>query len=123
MVEIKLDDLRGVADVLRQVVRDWDDLVSAVDALTREHQELRAWAEQKERDYRELQGTHERLRQEHEANTRRVGELEAAYQTLLREHEANMSALRELREQHQALLEDRQYARDQLEALLGRLKP
>ena len=41
MVGTKLDDLRGAVELVRQLVTDWDGFVGAVEALTREHAELK----------------------------------------------------------------------------------
>lgn len=123
MVEVRVGPLRDVVDVVRQIVTDWDAFVSSVEALSRDHERLRQRCETLERQYRELGEAHERLQAEQAATARALAELQAAHERLRGEHAEATRALAELRERYALLEQDRQFAADELEAILRRLKP
>jgi hypothetical protein len=60
---------------------------------------------------------------EEEAATRSLAELTRAHDALSQEHLTGTHALSELSGRHRALQQDRQFAADQLEAVLRRFKP
>ncbi|MGH7318006.1 MAG: hypothetical protein ACRELA_00030 [Candidatus Rokuibacteriota bacterium] len=122
MAELKVGDLRSVVDAVRRVVSEWDAFVGGVEGLARENEDRQAALARLEREHGELRETHERLRRELEAATRALTELRSAHEALLREHEGTRHTLNELRDRHGALLQDRQFASDQLESVLRRMK-
>ena len=123
MVEVKIGPLREVVDVVRAIVTDWDVFIRQVDTLTREHEERGNRCAALERELHELRQAHEHERREHQAAAAALNELRAGHESLARQHEELARAHHELRERHSALDQDRQYAADELEALLRRLKP
>lgn len=123
MVEVKIGPLREVVDVVRAIVTDWDVFIRQVDTLTREHEERGNRCAALEGELRELRERHEQERQERQATATALNELRASHEALVQQHENLARAHHELRERHAALDQDRQYAADELEALLRRLKP
>jgi chromosome segregation ATPase len=123
MVEVRIGPLREVVDVVRTIVTDWDTFIRQVDALTREHDQLRSRSEGLEKKLGDLQEAHERLRREHDEASQALGDLRSAHQTLLREHEEAARAHHELRDRYEALERNRLDAAGELEAALRRLKP
>jgi DNA repair ATPase RecN len=129
MVEVKIGPLREVVDVVRAIVTDWDVFIRQVDTLTRAHEERGNRCEALEREIGELRQAHEQERREHQSTVAALDELRAGHAALLRQHEELGRAHEdlgrahhELRERHSTLEQDRQYAADELEALLRRLK-
>ena len=130
MMEIKLGDLRALVEGVRGIVSDWDAFVGSVEALTRDHEQLRADSEHLGRQHDELRQAHERLVRDNQECAQALVDLGAAHETLrgghetLRgAHEATSHELHEVRERYEALRQDRQYAADELESVLRRLKP
>jgi hypothetical protein len=129
IMEVNAGDLRTVVDTARQMVADWDRFVASIETLTRENGERRASLEQLEATHRELRQENEGLREardrlshELQAASQALAELRAAHESLVREHDSVTRALREVRERYDALQGDRQFAADQLEAVLHRIK-
>ncbi len=123
MVEAKIEDLRAAVEVARQLVTDWDTFVGAVESLTREHTDLKDRFDHLLQEQRALEESLENLRAAHESKVKDLMSLQEAHDALSREHEANAQALRDLQGRHEALQQDRQYASEELEAILRRLKP
>jgi chromosome segregation ATPase len=123
MVGTKLDDLRAAVELVRQLVTDWDGFVGAVEALTREHAELKDRYDRLLGHQQALQATLEGLRAAHEQKEQGLASLHAAHEALLREHEAQRGTLRLLQERCDAFQQDRLHATEELETLLRRLKP
>lgn len=129
IMEVNAGDLRTVVDAARQVVADWDRFVASIETLTRENEERRASLERLEATHRELRQENESLReardrlsQELQAASQALAELRAAHESLVREHDSATRALGEVRERYDAIQGDRQFAADQLEAVLHRIK-
>jgi chromosome segregation ATPase len=123
MVGAKLDDLRAAVEVARQLVSDWDSFAGAVDSLTREHGDLKVRFERLLGEHQALQALHETIREAHDKKTEALASLRTEHEALLREHESQVRMLQQLRDRYEGLQQDRQYASEELEAILRRLKP
>ncbi len=123
MIDVNADRIASVVEVIRSLVTDWDGFIRQIESLTREHEQLRGRSEWQEQQLRELAESLERARREAEESARTLAELRAEHQTVLREHEDLLRSHRELCERSDGLRRDREYAAEELEALLRRLKP
>jgi chromosome segregation ATPase len=123
MVGAKLDDLRAAVDVVRQLITDWDAFVGVVESLTREHAELKERYDRLLGQYHALEASQTAMREAHEQERVVLTSLRAAHEALLLEHETQRETVRELRARCDELQHDRQYASEELEGILRRLKP
>jgi chromosome segregation ATPase len=122
MMDLKVSGLRAV-DACRQIVAEWDPLLSHIETLTAEHAASRTRCETLERQNDELRRTCERAGAEREGLARAFSKLQATHQALLVEHEIATTALRSLQAEYESLGQERQWAREVLGAALERLKP
>lgn len=114
--------LQEMVQVLRRTLSDWEAVVSSVQSLVREHEELRQRVAALEQDHLALQAEHARLRQERDDALRRSEALEATLEGLRTEHQAASRALTELRARCDTLVQERQAAAAELAAVLRRLQ-
>jgi hypothetical protein len=123
MVDPKLiGNIQSVVSVLRQTVSDWEAVVRGVEALTDEHEALRARCQHIERDYQALQAAHTRVREERDETLQSLSELRTVHEALRAECEAATRGLSDLRAQHEAALRERQSAASELATILRRLQ-
>ena len=118
-----VDVVRAKMETIRQVARNWERRIDAVEALLRERLERRSEIERLTGDLQENRAALARTSQELDAKTQVLARLEVTHAVLLRDKEALGRSLRDLQERHDALLQDRQFAIDRVGAALRRLRP
>jgi hypothetical protein len=120
---VALDAIRARMDAIRQLARNWERGVDAVESLFRERLERRAEINGLAGELQESRTALARTSRELEAKAEALTRLELAYAAALQETEALERSLGDLRERHDALLRDRQFVIDHVEAILRRIRP
>jgi hypothetical protein len=118
----RVDAIRARLDAIRQLARGWQPGLDAVEALLRERAEGRAELDRLGEELRESQSQLARASGELDAKGRALVELEAAHAALAGAHEALGRRFTELQARHEALIGDRQFAVEQIDAVLRRLR-
>jgi hypothetical protein len=117
-----LEAIRARMESIRQFARSWERGVEAVDALLREQGERRAEVERLAEELRQSRTLLTRATEELDAKTHALTRLEAAHAVLRNDHDALRRSLASLEARQEALLRDREWAMEQIGAVLRQLR-
>lgn len=121
MMERETEEHRFVVETARQMANHAGALISLVEELAGEREQLHLRCERFECERDELRESETAVRREREETAEALAELRCAYEALLQEYEASQRALHEAGARHEALLRERTHAAERLEAILNRL--
>ena len=121
MTEQETEEHRFVVETARRMANHAGALISLVEELASEREQLHLCCERLERERGELREAETVACREREEAAEALAELRCAYEALLQEYEASQRALHEAGARHEALLRERTHAAERLEAILNRL--
>jgi hypothetical protein len=117
-----MDAIRARMDAVRQLARNWERSIDAVEALLRDRLQGRAEIERLSGELHESRAALAHASRELETKASALTRLEATHAVVLRERETLERSLADIRERHDALLRDREFAIDHVSAALRRLR-